>query len=176
MSPEEIIEQALAEYELPLMRYAREITGNPDSARDAVQETFLRLSRQDVVSLEPRLAPWLFHVCRNCSLDFRRKIIRMPTVPDSTHIQSESSEPDPSSATVAKEDYSLIRSLVDSLPSRHRELVVLRFNSDLSYQQISEVTGLTVSNVGAHLHAAIGKLRRMWNESAKNPALLKSYG
>lgn len=68
MSPEEIINRALERFERPLISHAKEITGDLESARDAVQETFLRVSRQDVSALEPRLAPWLFFVCRNCAL------------------------------------------------------------------------------------------------------------
>src|SRR6478736_5380476 len=64
MSPEEVIDLALERYERPLIGYARSITGDPESARDAVQETFLRLSRQNLAALERRLAPWLFFVCR----------------------------------------------------------------------------------------------------------------
>lgn len=67
MSPEEIINRALGRFERPLISHANTITGDLESARDAVQETFLRLSRQDVSALEPRLAPWLFFVCRNCA-------------------------------------------------------------------------------------------------------------
>ncbi|MFM8808493.1 MAG: RNA polymerase sigma factor, partial [Chthoniobacterales bacterium] len=69
MSPEQIITEALNRYERILVSYAKEITGDLESARDAVQETFLRLSRQDVVALESRLRPWLFLVCRNCAID-----------------------------------------------------------------------------------------------------------
>ena len=54
MSSEEIIDCALERYERPLISYAKTITGDLESARDAVQETFLRLSRQDLAALEPR--------------------------------------------------------------------------------------------------------------------------
>ena len=54
MSSEEIIDSALARYERVLISFARAITGDPESARDAVQETFLRLSRQGFVG--PRVA------------------------------------------------------------------------------------------------------------------------
>ncbi|MGC1479310.1 MAG: sigma factor [Chthoniobacterales bacterium] len=76
MTSESVIRTALERYEKPLVAYAAGIAGDLGSARDAVQETFLRLSRQDVVALEPRLAPWLFFVCRNCALDHRRKVVR----------------------------------------------------------------------------------------------------
>ena len=62
MTPEQIITLAIERFEKPLISYAKQITGDLDSARDAVQETFLRLSRQDLEKLEPRLAPWLYFV------------------------------------------------------------------------------------------------------------------
>ena len=68
MTPEQIITQALDDYESLLISYAREITGELESAKDAVQETFLRLSSQNLNVLQPRLRPWLFVVCRNCAL------------------------------------------------------------------------------------------------------------
>ncbi|MEI8284587.1 MAG: sigma factor [bacterium] len=64
MTAEKIIPFAIERFERVLISYAKEITGDIESARDAVQETFLRLSRQDLVAIEPRLAPWLFCVCR----------------------------------------------------------------------------------------------------------------
>jgi RNA polymerase sigma factor (sigma-70 family) len=176
MSSEEIIENAIALYEIPLLRYAKEITGDPDSARDVVQETFLRLSRQDAPALKTRLAPWLFCVCKNCSVDYRRKIIKMPVLPDFPHPPEESCDFDPSDEVSKREEFALIRSLVNRLSSRHRELIVLKFDSGLSYQEMSEVTGLSVTNVGVHLHAAVSKLRRMWKESSKNTNPVKSYG
>ncbi len=44
MTSEEIITFAIERFEKPLVSYARQITGDLESARDAVQETFLRLS------------------------------------------------------------------------------------------------------------------------------------
>ena len=108
MSPESIITEALERYERILVSYAKEITGDLESARDAVQETFLRLSRQDVVALEPRLRPWLFLVCRNCSLDHRRKIVRFSTEPIED-MDFASSEPGPDRRAVAAEDADRLR-------------------------------------------------------------------
>jgi len=64
MTAEKIIPFAIERFERVLISYAKEITGDIESARDAVQETFLRLSSQDLVAIEPCLAPWLFCVCR----------------------------------------------------------------------------------------------------------------
>lgn len=161
MSPEEIIDQALQRYERPLVSYAKAITGDLESARDAVQETFLRLSRQDVASLESRLAPWLFFVCRNCALDHCRKASRFTGQPVDDDRPSESLSPD-AEAELA-EDSLLLKRLVDQLPQAQRELVKLKYEAGLSYKEMSETTRMSVSNVGVQLHAAIQTLRRLWN-------------
>ncbi|MHC4697788.1 MAG: RNA polymerase sigma factor, partial [Planctomycetota bacterium] len=56
----EWIRSTLERYEGPLTRYAARITGDTESARDVVQETFLRLCAQNRASVDGRLAEWLF--------------------------------------------------------------------------------------------------------------------
>jgi RNA polymerase sigma-70 factor (ECF subfamily) len=50
--------------------------------------------------------------------------------------------------------------LLDSLPKNQREVVYLKFQCDLSYKEISEVTRLTVSNVGFLIHTALKNIRK----------------
>jgi RNA polymerase sigma factor (sigma-70 family) len=161
MSPEEIIDRALERYERPLISFAKEITGDLEAARDAVQETFLRLSRQDVEALEPRLTPWLFCVCRNCALDHNRKIVRFSAEP--VDEDSPSDGPSPAALALASEDHAQLRSLVARLPQRQRELVKLKFEAGLSYKEMSEAMRMSVSHVGVQLHEAIQTLRSQWN-------------
>jgi len=77
------VRSALDRFEGQLVRYALRITGNVESARDVVQDVFLRLLQADVGGLNGRLAPWLFSVCRNRALDVCRKEQRMKLVDES---------------------------------------------------------------------------------------------
>ena len=169
MAPEQIIIEALDRYERVLVSYAKEITGDLEAARDAVQETFLRLSRQDVVALEPRLRPWLFLVCRNCSLDYRRKVVRFSAEPlEEDDWMSE--DPSPPMRAIAAEDAGRLRDLVATLPRQQRELIKLKFEAGLSYKEMAEALKTSVSTVGVQLHDAIKTLRRQW--LAENPGIL----
>ena len=161
MAPEQIITEALDRYERVLVSSAKEITGDLEAARDAVQETFLRLSRQDVVALEPRLRPWLFLVCRNCALDHRRKVVRFRAEPleDDEWL---SDEPSPPMHAIAAEDAGRLRELVAALPRQQRELIKLKFEAGLSYKEMAEALRTSVSTVGVQLHEAIKTLRRQW--------------
>ncbi|MBE2181479.1 MAG: sigma-70 family RNA polymerase sigma factor [Chthoniobacterales bacterium] len=168
MPPEQIIAQALDRYERPLISYAREITGDLEAARDAVQETFLRLSRQNVAALEPRLTPWLFFVCRNCALDHCRKVVRFH--PDPLDEERPSEDPSPAAEAIAAEDGARLRQLVAQLPRTQRELVKLKFEAGLSYKEMSDAMKISVSNVGVQLHEAMQTLRRLWNRETSEPA------
>lgn len=161
MSPEEIITGALDRFERPLVSYAKEITGDLEAARDAVQETFLRLSRQDVCKLEPRLAPWLFFVCRNCALDHVRKVVRFSD--DPVNEDHATDDPSPDTKAMAAEDADHLRMLVSRLPQQQRELIKLKFEAGLSYKEMAETLKTSVSTVGVQLHEAMLTLRRNWN-------------
>jgi RNA polymerase sigma-70 factor (ECF subfamily) len=54
---------------------------------------------------------------------------------------------------------------VERLPENQREVIRLKFQSDLSYKEIAEITNLSVSNVGFLLHTGIKRLRFMMGVS-----------
>ena len=160
MTPEQIITLAIERFEKPLISYAKQITGDLDSARDAVQETFLRLSRQDLEKLEPRLAPWLYFVCRNCAMDYRRKNGRYQELLEEEDVPLEMC---PRQTLVDEEDKQKLAALVARLPARQRELLKLKFEADLTYKEMAEVMKMSISNIGVQLHETIRTLRKLWN-------------
>src|SRR4051794_30492487 len=93
----------LERYERPLIRYAQSILGDLDTARDVVQDTFIRwVHRQEesagkdgdhVSRAADPTAAWLFTVCRNRALDHQRKHSRI--VPMDTPDDRAADEPSP---------------------------------------------------------------------------------
>jgi RNA polymerase sigma-70 factor (ECF subfamily) len=86
---------ALNRYEGPLVRYATWILDDIESARDVVQETFLRLCRESESRLDGHLGQWLFTVCRNLAFDVRRKEKRMSPLSDADLREHPGHEPRP---------------------------------------------------------------------------------
>lgn len=163
------LNDAIARYHRPLVAYALSQTGNLQRAQDAAQDTLLRLCQQSAEQLEhdilPRLAPWLFTVCRNAAIDLHRKESRMTTAapgssPGSFQDALTTTEPSPDDQAEAHDQQDHLLSLVASLPSHQREVVQLRFQGNLAYKEIAEVTGHSVSYVGVLLHEAIASLRQ----------------
>src|SRR6185436_16343465 len=71
------IQTTLERLEGPLVRFALPITGDLESARDVVQDAFLRLLEQPRARVEGHVASWLFTVVRRRALDVRKKEGRM---------------------------------------------------------------------------------------------------
>lgn len=158
------VREAMEAHESALIRYARQILNDGDQARDAVQETFIKLCRQPREKVSGHLPPWLFRVVRNQCLNMLRKEKRMSHLdnPEVVSLQENPSQNHPREQR-KKETISSLFELVNTLPQRQRELVLLKFQQDFSYQEISDVTGLSVSNVGYILHQAIRSLKDAWN-------------
>jgi RNA polymerase sigma factor (sigma-70 family) len=147
------IVEALDQYESRLIRYAAYILGDVETAREVVQETFLRLCKQNSrPEIAAYLAQWLFTVCRNLAFDIRKKEARMTPL-DDVHFGVDSGM---QQRQTAKEIFRML----DGLPKNQREVVYLKFQCDLSYKEISEITKLSVTNVGFLLHTALKTLRK----------------
>lgn len=152
--------EVVGRYERPLLAYAcRMLGGDRSAAQDAVQETFLRLCRADRGSIEPRLAAWLFSVCRSRVIDMQRTQHDTPT--DPTSFDFPDPKPDVSEAVSDAEDKRMLSDCLARLSARQQEVLRLRLDAGLSYREIAEVTGLTVGNVGFQLHEAVRNLRQL---------------
>src|SRR5262245_44359178 len=146
------IVDALDLYENALIRYATWILHDPELAQEVVQETFLRLCREEPAKVGGYVAQWLFTVCRNLAFDTRKREARMTPLQDA--------EIGVDSNLENREAVGEIFRLVKDLPKNQREVVYLKFQCDLSYKEISEITKLSVGNVGLLLHTALKAIRK----------------
>ncbi|MCH7567752.1 MAG: hypothetical protein IH787_08880, partial [Nitrospirae bacterium] len=106
----------LDQYERPLVRYASGLLGNLDGARDVVQETFLRLCREDRARVDGHLSRWLFTVCRNHALDIRRKERRIETLGITSAASVERATAAPDDVAEKRETASEVLRILATLP------------------------------------------------------------
>jgi RNA polymerase sigma-70 factor (ECF subfamily) len=161
----EFVRSAVRRFERPLVGYATHLLGgDAERARDVAQEAFFRLCSEPRERVEPHLRQWLYAVCRNLAIDFRRKDRRMQLMGEADADAYMSGEPEPAETAEREDSSSRVLEALDTLSINQQEVVRLKFQHGLSYKQISEVTGLTVTNVGFLLHAALKALRQKLGE------------
>ena len=166
-SQSEWVSSTLQRFEQPLVRYAQRITGDLETAREVVQDTFLRLCRQQQATIDGHLSQWLFTVCRNRALDVQQKERRMSTtlnLDQRTGSATSLVTAAPDQAAETRDSAARVLEYLDQLPANQQEVIRLKFQNELSYREIAEVTGLTVSNVGFLLHVGIKQLRKLMKE------------
>ena len=166
----EWLRKVIARWEGPLVRYAARIARDLDLGRDVVQETFLRLCRlndDERSEVESHPARWLFMVCRSRALDAKRKESRMSAVMDLDERTSPGEVP-PDEMLERRETAGRLMSLLDRLPDNQQEVIRLKFQNDLSYREIADITGHSVSNVGFLLHTGIKRLRELMKDDEES--------
>ena len=109
-----------------------------------------------------RTEAWLFTVTRNGALDHLRKHCRIIAMPMLDDRQSE--EPGPDEELASRDAADWLLKLLDQLTPNQREVIRLKFQNDLSYREIADVTKLSVTNIGFLLHTGLKKLRALLRE------------
>jgi RNA polymerase sigma-70 factor (ECF subfamily) len=162
------MEALLRRFERPLLQYVTRILGDSDRAQDVVQETFVKFQNEKREQLDDAPAKWLFTVCRNGALNICRKEKRMTYLDQELLEARESEQPAPYEKLEAKEASGFLVKILGTLPPRQQEVLQLKFQNDLSYQEISEITKLSVSNVGVLIHNALKTLRQRYGQASRD--------
>jgi len=153
--------------ESALLRFAYGICGQRETAEDIVQEAFLRL-QEHWDEVQNPLA-WLYRSIRNLALNHIRDHRKESPMQDGEEWQSES--PMASEVLGKMEAVGVLRMLMADMHDEDRNIIDLKYQRQMSYEDISKRTGLTVSNVGYKLHHLLknlaDSLRRMGVEGAE---------
>ncbi len=153
--------EVLRRYEKPLLQFASRIIGDRDRARDVVQETFVKFQGNGAKDL-PEPATWLFTVCRNGALNVCRKERRLILLDESLLESKPTETPMPFDRIERDEASGFLMRILATLPLRQQEVLQLKFQNDLSYQQIAEITKTNSNNVGVLIHTALKTLRQKY--------------
>jgi len=158
MSDPRWICEALERHERALVAFAARITGDLESARDVVQDTFVKLCAARREEVEPRLAEWLFTTCRHGAIDVQRRRSRQ-VLTEAANMDAHRSAASTLAEVETKDEGKRALELLAALPPEQQEVLRLRFQSGLTYREIASVTGQSIGNVGWRIHEGLLALR-----------------
>lgn len=161
------LEELLLRYQPRVYRFGMKMCGDPEDARDILQETLLAMARGvgDFRGASS-ISTWLYTIARNFCLKKRRH--RPPTAhgttPRSDTDQNEAAQipdprPNPEQVTESRQIDAILASAIASLEPTHREVLVLRDVEGLGAADVAEVVGISVQAVKSRLHRARRALR-----------------
>jgi RNA polymerase sigma-70 factor (ECF subfamily) len=154
------------QYQYRLVRYLIYLLGKRDDVDDLVQETWLRvLERGRSYDGHLRFEPWLFAIARNLGIDHMRKrrMISLDSTGDADDdIEPRSvvsNAPSPFAVAARTEDALRLAKSLHVLEPIYREALVLRFQEELSLQEMATVVGVPVSTVSSRIYRGLAALR-----------------
>jgi RNA polymerase sigma-70 factor (ECF subfamily) len=128
---------------------------DPDDADDMLQEVFIKLhTRIDTLRDEDRLAAWLYQIARNAIADHYRSGGPTVPVPETLAVEDEPSESDAAGQIAAS-----LTTMVDSLPNKYRQAIVLSEFEGLPQHEVAYRLGLSLSGAKSRVQRGRDMLR-----------------
>lgn len=156
-------------YEAKLLRYVRRLTGlDMESTEDVIQEVFIKIYR-NLNSFDPDLSfsSWAYRIAHNEAVNYLRKHRNKETI----SIESEDDEMvslldvleadvDVMDDVARKELQQKVRAVLMKLPTKYRDVLILRFLEDKDYKEIGDILRKPEGTVGTLLNRAKEQFKR----------------
>ena len=152
--------------------YIRMMVGDSDIAADIAQETFIKaVSMIDEGRYidKGKFLSWVLRIAHNKTLDYFRSQKSNTSVSESSagyNVLGTIKYADKSieDSMISEQIDTDIRALVEQLPEEQREVVMLRYYSDLSFKEIADQTGVSINTALGRMRYALINLRKMIKE------------
>lgn len=143
-------------------RTALGIVGDPDSAADLLQDTFLRLHRfASRIDSQRPLEPWLYRVTTNLAYTWVKRRNRwFSPIEDIAEWLSGNKRQTPQFAAEMDEESQQVQQAITALPIAQRVVVVLYYLNDLPLQEIAEILEVPEGTVKSRLHYSRQSLKK----------------
>ena len=165
----DLLDQLIQRYHYRLYRYLLCLTGNRETAEDLFQETWVRvLERGRQYKGKSKFEPWLFTVARHLVIDLQRR--RQPRFADLLDSRAEEQAPlepgahkPPSALELVeqRETGEWVGAAMSHLPAPYREVLVLRFQEEMAFEEIAEVVEAPVSTVKSRFYRGLEEMRQL---------------
>ena len=136
-------------------------------AEDLLQDVFVKVVQtlnSDRYNEEGKFQPWLMRIAHNLAIDHFRKMKRYPSVvmEDGSNVFNtlQFAEETVEDIRIKDETYALVQQLIDELPESQKQVLIMRHYMDLSFQEISEQTGVSINTALGRMRYALINMRK----------------
>ncbi|WNW02779.1 sigma-70 family RNA polymerase sigma factor [Tenacibaculum sp. HL-MS23] len=141
---------------------------NRDTTEDIFQDTFIKVIKtlkKGRYNEEGKFLPWVMRISHNLIIDFFRKNNRMPTFNNTEDFDIFSVLTDGAlnaeNKIIKEQILSDVRDLVEELPEEQKEVLKMRIYNDMSFNEISENTGVSINTALGRMRYALINLRKI---------------
>jgi len=151
------------------------IVKDSEIAEDLLQETFIKAIKtikSGRYNEEGKFLPWISRIAHNMAIDYFRKQKRYPTIvmEDGSNVFNtlDFAEDSFESRQIKSETHAKLRELIQNLPDAQREVLMMRHYMQMSFQEIAEITGVSINTALGRMRYALINLRKQLSKNDKN--------
>ncbi|MFY0481266.1 RNA polymerase sigma factor [Flavobacterium sp. PLA-1-15] len=142
--------------------------GDRDVSEDIFQDTFIKVIKtlkSNSYNEEGKFLPWVMRIAHNLIVDYFRKNKKMPMFRETEEFSIFSimtdNNPNIESQMITTQVENDLQKLIDELPNDQKEVLVMRIYQDLSFKEISELTGVSINTALGRMRYALLNLRKV---------------
>lgn len=159
-------EQLVVAYRDQVFRLALRMCGNEADADEVAQEAFLSAWKAlPNFRGDSRFSTWLYQLTSHAAIDLMRRKKRQIAAEDITEVSAPDPAPGPQQQAEQSETRQAVRDAMAQLSPEYRQIVVLRFLQELSYEEIGAVLKLPPGTVKSRLNRAKSQLKDILSKS-----------
>jgi RNA polymerase sigma-70 factor, ECF subfamily len=139
-----------------------------DLSDDIFQDTFIKVIKTlktKSYNEEGKFLPWVMRIAHNLVIDYFRKTKKMPMQRDSGEYSVFSflfeSSPNIESQMITEQVELDLTRLIDELPEDQKEVLMMRIYQDMSFKEISDLTGVSINTALGRMRYALMNLRKV---------------
>lgn len=145
--------------------YVMKRVGKKEETEDIVSQTFLKMVEKlpAFQSGKGSFKSWIYTIATNIMFDYFRKLRKRREESIEEHLEIPSTHLNPHQQSLQLEEQKKVFHTLSLIPEKYQKLLHLKYYSELEYEEIAEVLGITVNNLGVILHRALKKFRETYN-------------
>lgn len=140
----------------------------PEYANDITQDVFIKVWKniKKFDSKRANFKTWIFTITRNTITDYlrKKKMIPFSTLDKEDELFEDSIEDEailPSEALARLEDKELLNNILDKIPENYREILVLHYQEEMTFDEIGKILGKPLNTVKSYHRRALIKLKEL---------------
>ena len=168
---ENALKVLIERHEKKIFSYILLSVKNKELAEDLFQETFIKVIntiRSGAYQEKGKFVQWVMRIANNLKIDYFRKEQRMPLFENNEEFDIfdfiDSVEPSAEEKIIREQIYKDVLSIVHLLPDEQREVLEMRIYQDISFKEISEMTGVSINTALGRMRYALINLRKIIKE------------
>ena len=165
---EKALELLINHHKLRIFNFINSKVNDRETAEDLFQDTFIKVIKtlkSQSYNEEGKFLPWVMRIAHNLVIDYFRKNKKMPFYRETEEFSVFSVMTDDSltieNQLIADQVEMDLQKLIEELPEDQKEVLVMRMYKDMSFKEISEVTGVSINTSLGRMRYALMNLRKV---------------